>query len=46
MTTLLKRLSTLVGTPHAEPEVHFHAGPDTLPAACFERDCGSPRLDV
>ena len=35
----------LIGEPQA-PEVHFHTGPDTLPAACFDSGCGIPRLDV
>lgn len=26
--------------------VHFHSGPQGLPAACYDERCTSPRLDV
>jgi hypothetical protein len=31
---------------HREPEVHFHAGPDQLPAVCYDEQCRNPRMDV
>jgi hypothetical protein len=27
-------------------EVHFHKGPSTTPAVCFDARCESPRMDV
>ena len=29
----------------ADASVHFHAGPQGLPAPCFDERCPSPRLD-
>jgi len=29
-----------------EPDVHFHAGPDSLPAVCYDERCRNPRLEV
>jgi hypothetical protein len=31
---------------HTEPLAHFHQGPESTPAVCYDADCGSPRLDV
>jgi hypothetical protein len=39
-------ISGLVRDPDTEPEVHFHQGPDSTPAVCYDVSCGSPRLDV
>jgi hypothetical protein len=30
----------------AEPPVHFHAGPQGLPAVCHDPGCEMPRLEV
>ena len=29
-----------------EPAAHFHQGPESTPAVCYDAHCGSPRLDV
>jgi hypothetical protein len=29
-----------------ESEAHFHQGPDSTPAVCYDPHCGSPHLDV
>ena len=31
---------------NAKAPVHFHSGPQGQPAACFDEQCSSPRLDV
>ena len=46
MTLRLKTLFDFLGAPRHEQEVHFHSGPDALPAVCFDGRCGMPRLDV
>ena len=32
--------------PNAEPYPHFHKGPESTPAVCYDERCSSPRLDV
>jgi hypothetical protein len=32
--------------PYTEPQAHFHQGPESTPAVCYDPRCGSPRLDV
>ena len=46
MTTRMKTFfAGLLGdTP--DREVHFHAGPDALPAVCFDGRCDNPRLEL
>jgi hypothetical protein len=46
MTLRLKTLLDFLGAPRDEQEVHFHSGPQARPAACFDRGCAIPRLDV
>jgi hypothetical protein len=31
---------------YVEPEPHFHQGPESTPAPCYDAGCGVPRLDV
>jgi hypothetical protein len=31
---------------HRDLEVHFHSGPESTPAVCYDERCGMPRLDV
>jgi hypothetical protein len=31
---------------YTEPEAHFHQGPETTPAVCYDERCRIPRLDV
>jgi hypothetical protein len=45
MTRLIRWISN-VGDPYTEPEPHFHSGPDSTPAVCYDARCGVPRLDV
>jgi hypothetical protein len=44
--SLLTRLAGLVRAPYTEPPVHFHSGPDSTPAVCYDPHCRSPHLDV
>jgi len=46
MTRLIHWISTVVRDPDTEPEAHFHAGPESAPAVCYDAHCGAPRLDV
>ena len=39
-------ISGLVRDPDTEPEVHFHQGPESHPAVCYDARCRNPRLDV
>jgi hypothetical protein len=36
----------VVREPHAEPEAHFHQGPQSTPAVCYDARCRNPRLDI
>ena len=31
---------------YTEPQAHFHQGPQSTPAVCYDPLCGSPRLDI
>jgi hypothetical protein len=46
MTTIRRVLTRLTRSHDKQPSVHFHQGPQGVPAPCFERGCGSPKLDV
>ena len=46
MTRLIQWISTVVRDPSTEPEVHFHSGPASRAAACYEAHCDRPRLSV
>ena len=47
MTFLRTVLMMLVhGPPADEAHVHFHRGPQGLPAVCHDPACGMPRLEV
>jgi hypothetical protein len=39
-------IATVVREPYAEPEAHFHQGPESKPAVCYDPRCASPRLEV
>ena len=39
-------IAHLVREPDMEPAVHFHAGPESQPAVCYDAHCRNPRLDV
>ena len=43
---LISWFSGIVRDADREPEPHFHQGPDSTPAVCYDERCGSPRLDV
>ena len=32
--------------PETEPAAHFHQGPESTPAVCYDAHCASPRLSV
>jgi hypothetical protein len=46
MTRFIHWIAEVVRDPQTNPEVHFHSGPDSSPAACHDAGCESPRLDV
>ena len=39
-------IANVMREPYMESEAHFHQGPESLPAVCYDPRCGSPRLDV
>ena len=39
-------ISTIVRDEDVETQPHFHQGPESTPAVCYETACRSPRLDV
>ena len=43
---LIDWISDVLLDAHTEPTAHFHQGPDSTPAVCYDARCGSPRLDV
>ena len=43
---LLSWISTIVRDADSEPQPHFHQGPESTPAVCYDAGCRSPRLDV
>jgi hypothetical protein len=43
---VIQWITNAVRDPYNEPVAHFHAGPESTPAVCYDRNCGSPRLDV
>jgi hypothetical protein len=46
-TTLRTLIAKLVRDPHAaEAHVHFHRGPQGMPAACHDADCPNPQLEI
>jgi hypothetical protein len=46
MRRVIQWIADVMREPDNEPEVHFHQGPETTPAVCYDARCGSPRLDV
>lgn len=46
MTRLIGWLAGVVSEPHDHSEPHFHSGPASIPTACFDARCQSPRLDI
>ena len=43
---MIQWIASAVRSPYTEPEAHFHQGPQTTPAACYDPRCPVPRLDV
>ena len=39
-------IADLIRDPSTDAPAHFHRGPDSTPAVCFDRECGSPRLEL
>jgi hypothetical protein len=46
MTRLIQWIAHVVRDPYTEPEPHFHSGPQSTPAVCYDARCGAPRLDI
>lgn len=46
MKGLIQWFTNAVRNPHTEPVAHFHQGPESTPAVCYDAGCGSPHLDV
>ena len=46
MTRLIGWLADVVREPHTQSDPHFHTGPASMPAACFDARCDSPRLEI
>jgi hypothetical protein len=43
---VIQWIAKLIRDPETEARPHFHQGPDSTPAVCYDERCGSPRLDV
>jgi hypothetical protein len=43
---VIRWIVDVVRDPYIEPTVHFHQGPESRPAVCYDARCQSPRLDV
>ena len=39
-------IAQVMREPDVEPEVHFHSGPESQAAVCYDAHCRNPRLDV
>lgn len=45
-TRIISWFNGILGDPHGERPVHFHAGPASQPAVCLNERCDAPALDV
>jgi hypothetical protein len=45
MTRLISWIGNVLRAPETEPDVHFHAGPESKAVVCHDTHCGSPHLD-
>ena len=43
---VIQWIANAVRDPYKEPQAHFHQGPQSTPAVCYDPRCSSPRLDV
>ncbi len=43
---LISWITNVVRDPDSEPQPHFHQGPESMPAVCYDERCRLPRLDV
>ena len=43
---LISWITGILRDADGEAQPHFHQGPESLPAVCYDEDCRSPRLDV
>jgi hypothetical protein len=43
---VIRWIRNVVREPDMEPQPHFHQGPQSTPAVCYDPRCGSPHLDV
>ena len=43
---VIQWIANVMRDPYAEPQAHFHQGPESTPAVCYDPRCGSPRLDI
>jgi len=43
---VIQWIADVVRDPDTEPRAHFHQGPNSTPAVCYDTHCGSPHLDV
>jgi hypothetical protein len=46
MTRLIRWITDVVRDQDTPPEPHFHSGPESTPAVCYDQHCQVPRLDV
>jgi hypothetical protein len=46
MKRVIEWISGVVRDAESQPAVHFHQGPESTPAVCYDARCGSPRLDT
>ena len=43
---VIQWIADVVRDQDTEPRPHFHQGPESTPAVCYDERCGSPRLAV
>lgn len=46
MTRVIHWITEIIRDSDAAPEPHFHQGPESTPAVCYDTRCDSPQLDV
>jgi hypothetical protein len=39
-------IANVMREPYTEPEPHFHQGPESTPAVCYDPRCAAPHLNV
>jgi hypothetical protein len=46
MKRVINWIADVVRDPQPQAQVHFHQGPESTPAVCYDTRCRYPRLDA